>query len=314
MRTYTYTLILTALVTLPLSAQVTPLPSSSLPPEPRAAYAQSNSYGAVVPSANYALRGKSSRNNGQTVFIIPAGPGPTTRFAAMKEDLHVMCRIFDKIGSPDTAKLPLLGTLFTFESPRETEALYLQGYGVIFFMKVPFPLDFSEPEQTTETSPSTTTDPVWESVKEETLYGRPRSSSINERGKADAHNRQNTVVLEERLLQILKHASNIRDLKPDEKIVVRVTGQGQAETRPGRSRRRRTGSNPYGGVYGSYDAYGSTDRALPELTTLIAHTTKAEVDAYNTGQLTFEQFKGKTQLTGLDGNNVDAKTVTPVIR
>jgi len=301
---------------LPISAQVSTAPSINSPvqAEPQLPY------GAPVSSTNaMRVRFLAAQEAEPMVFIIPAADGEEQDLAPIREDLPVMCRIFDKMHSTGMGNLPVLGILFRPENENQqrTEALYLQGYGVVFFVKVPFTLDFSKSEGKTETEDRPGIDPVWQSVKEETLYGHRRNSNAKDTEQTSAMNRAATLLTTERLLRTLKHASNIRALAPDEKIIVRITGEGKSDGSSGRSNGRgSTGyrsMGPYGG--GGNTPYGgdpfSAQASSGDTTTLIARTTKADVDDYSHGKLTFEQFSNKANVIGLDGNNMIPVAVSP---
>ncbi len=305
MKAYMYTFIIAMLLAIPVFGQndlTTPV-SSNAPvlTQSRSTYAQ------ALPSSNAPIRQLMGQEDKQTVFIVPSTGKQAEDFKPIIEDLYVMCRIFDKMDSTGMGNLPALndnpslGAIFQNRKDNPTEALYLQGYGIVFFIKVPFALDLSESEPNQTSEEHSDPDPLWQSVKEETLYGNRRSSSTNDAERDDARNRIATAITSERLLRTLKYAANIRSLKPDEKIIVRMTGNSRPNERPSRSRGRSTG---YGGAYGgggsSYGGDPFEAETLPGSTTLIAHTTKADVDGYNRGKLTFEQFKEKANLMGLD--------------
>jgi len=254
-----------------------------------------------------------------SVLVIPTAQMKTEDLAAITEDMTVMSRIFDKKLSQ--AQLITGGSwpglsfsrldprsmldpryLGSFgPSSRAIEAIYLDGYGALFLMKVnallsppPEALEEKEPEEED-------TDPLWTQTIQE-MYapeeaGRTRRRTDRPEEKYDA---EKVKELKETLIKTLKHAANIRGLKPDESVVLTVIGK----------------SSQSAGV--TIQAIGGTDEILvedkrnkivsivkaPSLsdigfsspTVLVIRAKKSDIDAFAKGQLTFDQFRQKTQL------------------
>jgi len=253
------------------------------------------------------------------IFVVPAGQRKPEDLKPVFEDLHVMCRIFDKRLDPSAAAraagpMPnarendLLGMLWAMNKRTvETEALYLDGYGVVFFVNVPFPLVLAESQQEPETESQPAGDPLWQSVREETLYGNETSAQDRGPEEAEIANRRATTILTESLIQTLRHATNIRSLEADQNIIIRITGKG--EPRPGRPRSSSRRRSAYGGAYDSYGSSGTSTSATKESTlqtTLIIRTTKTTVDDFSAGKLTFEQFKAKAQVITMNAPGTDS--------
>lgn len=309
MRTHMHVFLAIAVLALPALAQTYTVPSSNSSSQRRGAYA------ATVQPTSIMIDPLFGGGDKQTVFVVPAKRSRPEDLGPIVQDLQVMCRIFDKKVDPSAlaafaARAPestLVGALFSRQSGAQTEALYLEDYGVVFFIKVAFPLDFSEPEQKPEAQGQLGADPLWQSVREETLYGNRTSAQPNDPERAEAMNREATCILTTTLVQALKHAANIQALEPSEKIIIRATGRNQPDSRPPHLRGRRRGTGYNGGAY---DMYGGTDSLSTATssrpTTLIVRTTKADVDDYSGGRLTFEQFEANAIVIGLESTSENA--------
>jgi hypothetical protein len=161
---------------------------------------------------------------------------PATREQAdtMEEDLSVMARLIDKaldqgLGEdmpPVKLNLPMLYT----SSGRSVRAMYLEGFGALFMVKVNFPV-VAPPKVETRPEPASTNS-EWDQVKtelreqDEQETDRIAPTLDLTRGEFDASQVES---LKKALLQSLKHASHIRTLKPDEFVAVSVFGSDLGE-------------------------------------------------------------------------------------
>jgi hypothetical protein len=113
------------------------------------------------------------QQSGGKVLVIPTAEIKPQDLVTMMEDMTVMCRIFDKRleqSQPVRGRFSSsLGWTFLSQDSRSTGAMYIQGYGAVFFTKVDFPLSpppqAQEEEQTEKKEEDV--DPVWEQMKQE---------------------------------------------------------------------------------------------------------------------------------------------------
>jgi len=147
---------------------------------------------------------------------------------------------------------------------RSTEAIYMQGYGVVFLMEVNFafspPLkpDVQKDEETAEQ-----VDPTWQRAREQIFAPKtPNLGMPAFPGQGPGLVKFDQIKKE--LIETLKHAANIRNLSPDEWIIVTVIGQGRQpgefyedyyrsatpRSRTSTSRRPRRPSSSAGSSYG----------------------------------------------------------------
>ncbi len=211
--------------------------------------------------------------------------------------MTVMSRIFDNRLSQarlSTARASLFVGFdpFSVHSQGTTEAIYLEGYAALFLMKVNFPLSPSPEAQEEKKTEVEDTDPIWTETKQQ-IYApeetdRRRRTDDRSEEKYDA---EKVEELKETLIKTLKHAANIRGLKPDQWVILTVIG----------------GHSQYGTrtVTRSY-SYGrdrrvvlseSGDEASSFLpTALTICVKKSDIDAFAEGELSFDQFRERTTI------------------
>lgn len=246
-------------------------------------------------------------SGGGAVLVIPAAELKVEDLAAITEDMSVMSRIFDNKLSQarlTTGRGSLFVGLAQFSGHNSgtIEAIYLEDYGALFLMKVNFllspPPEAPEEKETEEED----TDPLWTQMRQE-IYApeeadRRRRSDDRPEEKYDA---EKVEELKETLMKTLKHAANIRALKPDESVILTVIG-GRSQS----GTRTVTRSYSYGRDSRIFrtEPGAETGSFLPTVLTIRAK--KADIDAFAEGKLSFEKFTEKTQLLSYSflGENV----------
>jgi hypothetical protein len=166
------------------------------------------------------------RTGSRRILVIPAEDIKQEELAGMVEDLYVFSYILD-----DRFKEPRMiqgvfrdfGDFFGRDN-RETEAIYMQDYGAVFMMEVDY--TFTPAAQTQEQADDETAediDPTWQQTRERIFS--PGAGRIN-RTQAGPNEGQMVEELKAELIRTLKHAANIRNLMPDEWVILSVTGRG----------------------------------------------------------------------------------------
>jgi hypothetical protein len=258
----------------------------------------------------------------QIILVIPVDQIKPEDLAAITEDISVMCRVFDKklkeemgIAAPARAWIG-----FPFGGMTGTEGIYLEGYGVLFLLKVDMPL--TPPPEIKEEQPKEEGDPLWEETKRElhstkegegfggggsygggagygggaVIYSYDRNRSCE---KYDAEKVER---LKTTLIKSLKHAANIRNLKPDESVIISVRGcvpalaiEESVVKREGRGREERSSKTRSISL--------RTTRSAPvqqtvsnASTVLTIRAKKADIDAFSKGELNFDQFRQKVHI------------------
>jgi hypothetical protein len=166
------------------------------------------------------------------VLVIPTTEVAAEAFAQVVEDMRVMLQILrEKLSEPRM----ISGVLYDFgdffgDSGRSVEALYIQGYGAVFMMKVDFPLSLPTQGQGDSTqADQQAVDPVWQRARDR-LYSPPGGmmgfgSRLPQSRQADAKSFEQ---LKQDLIDSLRHAANIRNVEPNEWVIVTVVGRSGA--------------------------------------------------------------------------------------
>lgn len=168
------------------------------------------------------------RTSGRRILIVPTDGVEPKDYLETREDLYIMSEILD-----ERFKEPRMiqgvfrdfGDFFGRDN-RQTDAVYMQGYGVVFMMEVdytftPAPQTQEQPEEQTKEADST-----WQRARERMFSpgGAGRMSRPESTRENDA---QMVEELKTELIRTLRHATNIRNIEPDEWVILSVTGTGR---------------------------------------------------------------------------------------
>jgi hypothetical protein len=264
-------------------------------------------------STSYGSRLGSSSTG--TVLVIPSEQTRTEDLLTINEDMSVMSRIFEK--NLEQAHISTArGNIFPSRQDTLTtllgggrggiQSIYLQGFGALFLMKVDFPLtpspDMQDDEK--ETIKAEEGDPVWQEMRREIYEPQKvdrRSRTDQPEQKYEAEKVEN---LKTTLIKALKHAVNIRSLKPDESVILTVTGSSEA-TGTIISSTMLTGKNEI--IVSERDADGKTrtkivtgsaidDIGLSSPSIIVIRAKKSDIDEFAKGDLDFEKFRKCTQM------------------
>jgi hypothetical protein len=169
------------------------------------------------------------RTGGRKVLVIPDSDVKPEDLSDIVQDLLVMSHILDeRFKGSRTIKgvFTDFGDFFGRDN-RSTEAIYMQGYGALFLMEVNFafspPL---KPEEQKDEETAEQVDPTWQRAREQIFSPRtprPGMRGFSGQGPGLVEFDQ----LKGELIETLKHAANIRNLSPDEWIILTVIGQSR---------------------------------------------------------------------------------------
>jgi len=278
------------------------------------------------------------RTGGRKVLVIPDSEVKPEELDAITQDLLVMSHILDeRFREPSTIKgmFTDFGDFFGRDS-RETEAIYLQGYGALFLMEVNF--TFTPPPKSQEQEDEETAedvDPTWQRAKQKIFSPRGLGGG-SEFVSEEKYSTEKIDQLKIELIKTLKHAANIRNLKPDEWVILTVIGHGRQasefyedyyrsaapRTRTSRGRRSLRGETEDsgfgggimyggggfgGGVYGGggfgggmMGGYGGMagygEMGPPSATILTIRAKKSDVDDFAKDEFNFEEFVQKVEI------------------
>ena len=170
-----------------------------------------------------------------SVLVIPSAAIETKDLLTISEDLKVMSRIFESnlraVGIAPTGGGLFLSshnafTALLHRGRGAIQSIYLQGYGSLFLIKVDSP--FSAPPETPQeegTDQEQKGDEVWERMRQE-MYEPQRLAKSKADDKARKYDPEKVESLKTTLVESLKHAANIRNLKPEESVILTVAGSG----------------------------------------------------------------------------------------
>lgn len=243
--------------------------------------------------------------------VIGARKLESATIANIEEDLTVMSHILEKAteNSPNRSRSQALGiTLMTGSGMSAPQNIYLEGFGILFQLSAPFPL--VAPPNRNEEKKDKPQDSPWEQARRE-IYG-PRDNLNQWFGgmpnppiEFDAERVEN---LKNDLLESLKQAANIRNLKGDDAIVVAVTGTesgvwtthvrrgGAGAARPGASEDGPQTQRGPGPQDRFNVAVAGVERGPAKPTTLTIRVKKSDVDSFAKGKITLDEFKSKAAI------------------
>ncbi|MBI2924185.1 MAG: hypothetical protein HYY24_00590 [Verrucomicrobia bacterium] len=237
----------------------------------------------------------------------PAAPlivrGPKTDAATvtrLKEDLAIMSRILSKaiardMDSDKQREVAMGIFLSSGPSSRRLQNMYLEGYGALFLVNVRFPL--VAPVVKKEETPEKPADTTWEEARREVFGGpdRDRRWKINRPTvRVAAYDPERVEELKKDLLEALKNAANLRDVKDDEHVVVIATGPSGGAV----SKTKRVVVHKDDNEEQTFEDAPNDGEpaAVRRETTLTIRVKKSDVDDFAKGKLSLEQFQKKAQI------------------
>lgn len=221
----------------------------------------------------------------RSLLVRTSNPEPKAQ-AALEEDLaimsHLLVKAIDDVPGGQIRPVNAMGIELAFPGgSAPIRSLYLDDYGAVFFLGVGFPL-VAPPETPKPEKP--TGDSAWEDAYQE-LYGQHQGNLAGE--PAEDYSQEKVDRLKDSLLEALKNASNIRGLKPDEFVTLRVTGGVTGGGQP--VARKLFKNNSPGGLGGNFELIEQP--SLSWRTVLTIRASKSQIDAYAKGRVTAEEFK-----------------------
>jgi hypothetical protein len=236
--------------------------------------------------------------SGSSILVIPSAKMSTDDIIAMNEDMTVMSRILREQLDQE-AQGNWYGRRFDpfwRQNRGMAEAMYLDGYGALFLIKVDFPL--SPPAQEAEEKEETEqeeTDPVWEQTKRD-IY-EPQQARVPGRGTQGTEQQYDAEKVEDlkaTLIKALKHASNIRDLKQNELVVLTIIGSGESSgSHTVILSHKITVNGEKSRVIGTPT---SGEAGITSPTMLIIRAKKSDIDSFANNDINLEQFRERVQI------------------
>jgi hypothetical protein len=249
-----------------------------------------------------------SHGDSGTILIVPAAQIKATDLLTIMEDMTVMSRILDnslrQAGTFSGRSYPGRSARIYFDHETATEGIYLDGYGALFTTKVDIPLLPPHEVQTQEVIEDL--DPVWEKAKRE-IY-TPQEDARRSRRTTREHQQYDPEEVEDlkrTLTRALKHASNIRKLKPTDWVILTVIGEsdqplgrifGVLPTQQGQRIVIKDNDKVVKTYEYELNLPGSNVSGASSSTVLTLRVKKSHIDAFAENKLALEQFKQQVQI------------------
>jgi hypothetical protein len=198
-----------------------------------------NAYGAASSGARYRTRldGIVRRANtavgaGSIILTTPIEP---QKVDELTEDLNVLTLIINRnldrvFGEKETQYR--LGVPITMGRNRSIEASYIQDFGVVFKLHVPFPVATAGPREK-KPEPAAAPDNEWEKARR-TLYAGDEAAGIQRTGTEEgaamtpAYDEKLVNDLKKEILDALKNISNVRHMAATESATVAILGSAES--------------------------------------------------------------------------------------
>jgi len=167
------------------------------------------------------------RTSSRKVLVIPATDIGAENLLSITEDLQVMSHIFDeKFKEPQEIQGVFVdfGDFFGRDN-RSTEAIYIQNYGVLFLMEVNFAFTTAPEAKEEQAGETEDVDPIWQRARRK-MFSPPgfgKGTFVPE----EQYSVEQIDQIKTELVRTLKHAANIRNLQPDECIILTVIGKAR---------------------------------------------------------------------------------------
>jgi hypothetical protein len=263
------------------------------------------------------------------VFVIPTAQIMPDKVAETAEDLRIMLQILrDKLSEPRLIRGAFVnyGDFFG-DRDRALEAFYLQGSAAVFVLEMDSPFPFASVPPGVGAAEKEAVDPVWQRARER--LSSPQNPALRDpRGLPGETGTMDFQQFQDDLLQTLRHAANLRNVEPNEYVIVTII----AHEGPGAWPAPASVGGTYGGGGLSFDgssysgagssfgpgggstyadsrtrSSGSTaGRGRPAAaapgpapaatgTVLTLKVKKVEIDAFAKGILNFKQFQQRVK-------------------
>lgn len=215
------------------------------------------------------------------VLLIPNQQTEARILAQLSEDMQVMSLILQEAVHPDMGSMNMIKIggrsgrgirMYGRGFSQEPKATYLEGYGMTFEVKVDYPLLLiggSEPKER-EKEPEGE-DKVWKQSRNK-LKGVEDPGEAPDTGEKVIYDPAQVGELKKRIIEVLRHASNIRNLKASDRIAIVVSGCVDGEI-----------------VYLPVNSGAEEDVSVPT-SMMILQVLKRDIDRFASGAADLEEF------------------------
>jgi hypothetical protein len=234
----------------------------------------------------------------ESAVLIPDKPMETKIMGQLAEDIQVMALILEEKAAPDKNASGGGGTssfggstgggwmsfnIFGSGSSSGVKTMYLGGYGIVFTLEVDFPLVLIKGAEEKPQAPETEKkDEVWQRSKSK-LKGEDKAAEKDkDKEPALVFDQDKVKQLQKDLTAALKHAANIRNMEPREKvvIVVRSVIDGEVLSRQIMEGAEKTEKEPV---------------SIPT-SVMTLRADKQDIDAFAADKIDLDKFTGKVSV------------------
>ena len=239
-------------------------------------------------------RGPGGRTPAKALVVLSSGSDTKVQ-GKLQEDLAVMSHILEKamddsLGSDQRQPRAMGVDLFFWADAGSLRQAYLEGYGALFLLKINSPL-LPSPAKDEAQKDEPKGSSAWEEAREE-VFGEPGPIGMSSGAPEEPYNEVKVNRLKGSILEALKNATNIRDLKADEGVTVCVLGGTKMQS--GRVKAfGRAGGKPGEMAWLAGPAEGTPQRG----TVLSLRVKKSAIDAFAKGQMDLDEFQKKALIT-----------------
>jgi hypothetical protein len=216
------------------------------------------------------------------------------KIAETTEDLRVMLQILrEKLSEPRMIRGVLRDYGNLLGEDRRAEAIYLEGSAALFVIGADFPPSSAAQQsgggESQARPQGEAADPVWQRARQK-LHSPAGVGSAGQSAQIQAMTFDQ---FKEELLRSLKHAANIRNVDPNELVVLTIVAQKGDASRTADADMMRQYHNIYGND--DYMATLGLGRPARSTTVLTMQAKKSDIDAFAQGALDFDQFRRKVK-------------------
>lgn len=242
---------------------------------------------------------------GPRTFVLPGASMNPETADSLSEDLAVMARILEKTTESGTEEpWAILGGRWPGGGGASLDAMYLDGFGALFLLRVEFPL-VAPAEKATEKA-ADEKDQVWEEARKELQGGRRPAEprwflNPDVAGTEARYDGKRVEVLKREILRALRHASNLRGIAPHESVVVSVFGPSNSATPEAVAFTpdgRKLAVSSGGGNVRIWNVPTGEPAAEPaaRASVLTFRVVKKDIDEFAAGRIDEERFAAKVQI------------------
>lgn len=183
-------------------------------------------------------------------LVLPSGEADADT-GAIREELSIMTRVLERAlneeGERRARPFKFEFGDFAMGARSELDAMYLEGYGAVFFLEVDYPLAPGPVKAAKPEPKEGAEDDVWDKARRE-VRGEPEPGEDDDAGlvvmetrkPARAYEAEAVESLRGRVVGVLRQARNLKCLRDGETVTVVVLGPGEGERGGARRGKTRT--------------------------------------------------------------------------